>query len=154
MTIQELYNFPKTKFNNQGVNIETGQFFLELIEEIERDFHNNHPICFANHLFANSSTMILFNQSLDAEEDENCGMDLINGEIDLDANLAIEEYSELKTIYAIGSKIEENEDEPIFLVVNDKISDGIIVLKYIPDDDSEEIEISEPVITELIKERL
>jgi len=154
MIIQELYNFPKTKFNNQGVNTETGQFFLELIEEFERDFHDNHPICFANHLFANSSTMILFNQSLDVNEDENCGMDLINDEIDLDANLAIEEFSELQTIYAIGSKIKHNEDEPIFLVVNDKISDGTIVLKYIPDDDSEDIEIPEPIVQELIIERL
>ena len=149
MITQELYNFTKNKFNDKGVTTETVQFFLELIEEFELDFHNNHPICFANYLFADSSTMILFNQSLDAEEDENCGMDLINDEIDLDANLAIEEFSELKTIYAIGSKIKQNEDEPIFLMVNDKISDGTIVLKYIPEDDSEEIE-PEPVITELI----
>ncbi|MBN2634835.1 MAG: hypothetical protein JXR61_01100 [Prolixibacteraceae bacterium] len=154
MIIHELYNFPKNKFNAKGINTETGQFFLELIEEFERDFHTKHPTCYANHLFANSSTMILFNQSLDAEEDENCGMDLINAQIDVDANLAIEEHSEIKTIYAIGSKIEQNEDEPIFLVVNDKISNGTIVLKYIPDDDLEETEIPEPVVTELIKERL
>jgi hypothetical protein len=32
------------------------------------------------------------------------------------------------------------------LGANDKISDGIIVLKYIPDDNSEDIEIPEPVV--------
>jgi hypothetical protein len=53
------------------------------------------------------------------ESDFDFGMELIDGEIDIDTNLAIEEFSEEKTVYAIGSQFHDDEDNPLFLIKND-----------------------------------
>ena len=90
--------------------------------------------------------MNLFNQALDMEENQKCGMDLIDGRVDLETNLEIETYSEIQTVYAIDSEIEENKEEPVFLVIDDKIGDSKIKLKYLPDDDSRENETPEKVV--------
>ena len=154
MFYQEYYKFKPEDIDQQGFHIKTQQWFMDLIGEFEHDFHDKFPTCFANHLFANLTTMALIDKALNLDKNESSGMDLIDGEIDLDANLAMEEFSNDSTVYAIGSKIEENEDEPIFLVRNDKIYNGAIVLKYITDEDSEDIELTEPVLHELINEHL
>ena len=151
MVLQEIYSFEMHKFDDEGVNAETGQYFMELIGEYERDFHEKHPIYFANYLFANDSAMNMFNRALDMEEDQKCGMDLIDGEIDLETNMEIETYSDIRTVYAIGSEMKENE-EPVFLIIDDKIGDGKIILKYIPDDDnSREYETPEIVVNDRIR---
>jgi hypothetical protein len=151
MQIQETYNFSAKDYNEEAFDVTTGEFFLELISRFENHFHDNHPFCYANYLFANSSTMFLFNRALDLAPDELSGMDMIDGKIDIEVNLEIEKFSKTKTIYAIGSNIKENEEEPLFLVINDKLTDGTIILKYIPDNDSEgnnnEL-INDPLITE------
>ena len=108
MSLQEIYNFPNDKFDSEGVNIITGQHFMELIGEFERYFHKKHPLYYANYLFANNSTISLFNQALNMEENQKCGMDLINNEIDLETNFEIEAYSKIQTVYAIDSEIKEN----------------------------------------------
>lgn len=94
--------------------------------------------------------MNIVNKAFNMNDDESCGMELIDGEVDIDTNLEIEKFSSTKTVYAIGSKITENEDEPIFLVTNDGISDGIVLLKYIPDDeDLDEDKVLEPVLKDV-----
>lgn len=138
MIIQEYYKFKKNEFDENGVHIKTQKWFMDLIKEFEEDFHNRFPHCFANHLFASSSTMLLINKAMNLDFNESCGMDLIDGEVDMEVNMEIENHSEMTTVYAIGSKLEENEEEPIFLISNDEISDELIVLKYIPDDDDSE----------------
>ena len=151
MFYQEYYSFKKNDYDHQGFHVETEQWFMDLIGEFEQDFHNKFPTCYANHLFANHSTMNLINQAMNLADNENSGMDLIDGEVDLDANLAMEEFSDEKTVYAIGSKIEENEDEPIFLVIDDKLSNGLVLLKYIDDDESEETEktLGDNILTQI-----
>ena len=151
MIAQEIYKFNRNNYNDDGFNIEDGSFLMDTVKEWEMDFHKKHPVCYANYLFSNDSTMILFNKCLNLDSNENCGMDLIEGQIDLDTNLKIEEYSQSKIIYGIGSEIEENKDEPLFLVINEKIIDGTVVLKYIPDDDSDEVEIPVPTESDKIK---
>lgn len=47
-------------------------------------------------------------------------------------------YSKRKTIYAIGSEIEQNKDEPLFLVIDNEITDGKFILKYIPNSEQAE----------------
>ena len=76
---------------------------------------------------------------MDAGEDTgyDFGMDLIDGEIDIDTNLEIEKFSKLKTVYAIGSMLQDKEDDPIFLVKNDSLGEEILVIKYTPDDDGD-----------------
>lgn len=142
---QEYYSFNNGDFDHQGFHRKTDQWFMDLIGEFEADFHNKFPTCYANHLFANHNTMTLINKAMDLADNESSGMDMIEGEVDLDTNLAMEEFSEESTIYAIGSKIEENEDEPILLIFNNKLSDGLILLRYIDDDESQDDEEPVPV---------
>jgi len=150
MFFLEYYNFNKNKFSKDGFHIDTEQWFMDLIGEFEVDFHNKFPSCYANHLFANDSTMKILDKAMQLDDDESCGMELIDGEIDLDTNLKIENYSDIQTTYAIGSKIPENEDEPLLLITNEKVSDGVIILKYISEEDTEETKVLDPII---VKER-
>ena len=147
MFYQEYYKFNPKDFDHQGFHVETQQWFLYLIGEFEKDFHDKFSACYANHLFANYTTMKLIDKAMNFDEVGSSGMDLIDGEVDLDANMEMEKYSETKTVYAIGSRIAENEDEPVFLVINNKLSDGLLLLKYIDDDESDEVQkpVREPV---------
>lgn len=145
MDLQEYYKFQPNDYYDDGFHYETGKWFMDLIKEFEHEFNKKFPYYFANYLFANSSTMLIINKAMDLNSDISSGMDLIDGEINLDANLEIEKYSRIGTVYAIGSKITTNEDEPIFLVIDDEIANGLILLKYISDDDSKDFEILPPV---------
>lgn len=80
--------------------------------------------------------MILLDVCFDLEKEGEYefGMDAIDGKVDVDANMDMEEHSNRKTIYAIGSEIKENEDESIYLAADDALSEGIVLLKYISDD--------------------
>lgn len=149
MFFQEYYKYNPKDFDRQGFNTKNNQWFMDLIGEFEHDFNDKFPTCYANHLFANHVTMEIINHAMDLANNESSGMDLFDGEVNLDANLAIEEFSYESTVYAIGSKIEENEDEPIFLVVNDKLSDGLILLRYIDDNEIDEIE--EPAVVTILE---
>ena len=149
MTFTETNNFQGYKYDNHGFHIDNGVFFLDTLKEWEIDFHSKHPICFANHLYANNSTMVLLNKCLILSSNESCGMELINGEIDFETDDLISKYSKINTIYGINSEIQVNKDEPIWLIIDDKIMDGTVKLKFIPDDDPDENEI--PVPTERIK---
>jgi len=153
MVISEIYNFQLNQYDKEGVNTETGVYFMLQIKEWEIDFHKKHPLYFANTLTANTSFMILLNHCLDLGTHEQCGMDLIDGEIDLDANLEMESHSDVQTIYAIGSEIEENSEEPILLVVNDSLPDGTVVLEYSPDDDGDRIVEPIPVVSDTVRSR-
>ena len=66
-------------------------------------------------------------------------------------NLKIEEYSKRQTTYAIGSNLDQ--DEPMFLVIDDSMVDGMVILKYVPDSDGSEIGPEVPVETEKLKVR-
>jgi hypothetical protein len=151
MTAEEIYKFNNNNFKKTGFHSETGQWFLDLIAEFETKFHNKFPDFYANHLFANNSTMKIINKAFNMDDDENCGMELIDGEVDIDINLEIEKFSDTKTVYAIGSKITENEDEPILLVTNDNLQEGMLLLKYISDDeDMDKEEEFAPVLMDVI----
>ena len=65
-------------------------------------------------------------------------MELLDGEIDIDKNLAVEKHSKRTTVYAIGSTVQDNSDEPLFLVRDEDMADGMVILKYIPENDDED----------------
>ena len=138
--MQEIYRFNINDFDETGVNKTNGEFFLELIKKWEQDFYRRFTPFKATHLFSNQNTMNLIDRCLDLKKNEKSGMDLIDGEINIDTNLKVEEYSQYHTIYAIGSEIEGNEDEPLFLVIEDKKTDGFVRLKYINENGDEDIE--------------
>ena len=145
MIIERSYYFKKEDYNIDGFNKYNNELFTDFIRECETDFHNQTLIFFANCFYANDSTMILIKKCHYCDENEDFGMDLIEGEIDEDTNLAIEKYSKRKTVYAISSVY--SLDEPIFLIIDDKIRDGKFILKYIPndDEDNEDIDTNPPI---------
>ena len=147
--MEQLYKFNSRDYNAEGINLKDGQFFMDVIGGWEKDFHDRYfPYC-STHLFANVSSMILIKNCFDLESTEDCGMD---GEYDLDTNLKLEDRSKRTTIYGIGSKLDE--DEPLLLVRDETMEDGVILLKYIPDDDEGEEDSPEvPVESDQLRVR-
>ncbi|MCK9424363.1 MAG: hypothetical protein M0Q38_17400 [Bacteroidales bacterium] len=150
--MEKHYKFNKWDFDENGANTKDGSFFLEVIGEWERDFHDRYYPFFSNYLFSNASTMILVKNCFILEPNEDCGMELINGNVDLDTNLKIDSHSKRHTIYAVGSRLDE--DEPIYLVIDESMVDGMVILKYIPDNDNEDAGEDVPVQSERIKSKL
>lgn len=149
MIISETYQFKRSDYDKDGFNLHDGELFSEFIQDCEKEFHKKNGLYYANHLFANNLTMLLFKRCHFDTQDEDYGMELIEGKIDLDTNLAIETHSERSTIYAIGSQADD--DEPLWLIVDDNVKDETFELKYIPeDDDGEEAENNIPVEPEYI----
>lgn len=138
---EEKYYFIRKDYNKDGFNINTGVFFLDYIGDCENDFYHKYHFKCANCLFANVSTMYLIKCCLYTDEDDDFGMDLIEGKINLDANLEIEKHSKRKTTYAIGSKVKGNEEEPLFLIIDESLADGEFVLKYIDEDSGKDDKI-------------
>jgi hypothetical protein len=146
--IEEQYKFNRTDFNEHGMSTVIDEFFLDLIKKWEDDFHDRYSPFFANYLFGNASTMILANQCLVTDPNEDLGMELIEGEIDLDTNLKIENYSKRPTIYALGSN--HDLDEPLYFIRDESMADGMVILKFIPEDDDEDFGLDIPVDAEKV----
>jgi hypothetical protein len=150
--------FSKTDYTPAGEHISSGKIIFELQKEWEELFHNKFNPIYANVIEGHPLAMqrlTIYNE-LGESSNYDFGMELINGEIDIDANLEIEKYSESDTIYAVGSQYQFDEDGdgvPIFLIKNNKLKDDILVLKYVPDDD-EKGSIEEIPVNILEKERL
>ena len=53
------YKFSKWDFDENGTNIKDGRFYLDVIGNWERDFHDRFHPFFSNCLVGNASTMIL-----------------------------------------------------------------------------------------------
>lgn len=140
--------FKKTNFSPDGVNLLNGKFILDIQSEWERDFHNKFNPYYANLLTGHPLAMKRLTEYLavDRSKDSNAdfGMELIDGQIDIDTNLAIEKFSQTKTIYAIGSRFQAD-DEPIFLIKNEHLSEEILVMSYYSDSEEEDEKESVPV---------
>ncbi len=132
MEVQKNYNFTPAQFDDDGKNA-SGQLFSEIIGSWEQDFHKEFAPYFASHLYANAATLNILKRCHTETDLYDFGMD---GDMDLDTNLEIESHSARNTVYAIGSKISGNADEPIFLTMVNMIPNGIAILKYQPDDDN------------------
>jgi len=151
--MEQHYKFNIVEFNEEGNSTRVEECFLDLIRKWEDDFHDRYTPFFANYLFANASTMTLAYKCLVTEPNEDLGMELINEEIDLDTNLKIENYSKRCTIYALGSN--HDLDEPLYFIRDESMSDGMVILKYVPDMDNDDETVGPeiPVETEKIKAR-
>jgi hypothetical protein len=145
MILKKEYRFPHDKFDEDATNTFNGEFFLDFLKACEGDFHEDFPMFFANYLMGNGSTMHLLRRSFRIEEDEYFGMEMTNGQIDYDAGLELDKFSKTKTVYAIESYEEDNKEAPLFLIIDDTLKDGRLVLKYIPDDEDKDEEQGEPV---------
>jgi len=139
MSINKKYYFKKNDYNQDGFHKTKDDYlFLDFIRECESDFSQEYYPFFGNGLFANLSTMNLIKSCSNFDDNEIIGMESLDGEVDIDLNLKLENESELRTVYAIGSSIKGKEDEPVWLVVDDNLTDSEIILKYVPDDGNED----------------
>ncbi len=150
--------FNKSDFSPDGEHINSGKIIFKLQKDWEESFHSKFNPLYANVIEGHPLSMQRLTHFYDYGKSSNYdfGMELIDGEIDIDTNLAIETYSESKTIYAIGSQYHFDEDGdgvPLFLVKNDKLKDDILLLIYVPDDDKNDIDEEMPIYTRE-KERL
>jgi hypothetical protein len=143
--MQQLFTYNHNKFDNEGINQATSEFFLEIIKDWEKEFNQEHTPLKATHLFANIDTMTLIGKCLDLDKSTKAGMDIIDDKIDIETNTKIEEHSEFATIYAIGSGIKENEGEPLYLVADSSISENQVILKHISNDEKDEVPTDIPV---------
>ena len=141
--VEQHYKFDRMDFNEDGAHSKDGKLFITLVREWEVDFNERNFPFFSNYFYGNASTMILLQNCFVLEPDEDFGMELIDDKIDLDTNLEIENYSKRRTTYALGSK--NDEDEPLFFIRDERMVDGMAILKYIPErDDDDTLPTPEP----------
>jgi hypothetical protein len=140
MEIRERYYFSSFEFDANGRRRTDGTPFREIVKDFERDFRKRHPSHFASFLFANNRTMLLLQYSCDADENAIYGMNVIEGDFDPETNYNIEKDSKYKIVYGIDSAYSQiNEDAyPLTLLIDDKIPDGMVVLKYLDDDQNDD----------------
>jgi hypothetical protein len=147
MEIKETYYFSPNDFNVKGRHRMNDKTFREVVKEFERDFHKRHPSHFGIYLFANKNTMLLLQYSCDADANLIYGMDLIDGEFDPATNWKIENHSQYTTVYAIDSAYSfeaysDNEFKdgayPLTLLIDDRLSNGTLLLKYLDDDEADD----------------
>lgn len=135
-----VFSFRKADFSDDGTHLPTDRFIMELQRDWEESYHNKYSPLFANTIEGHPSAMLRLTRYMDAGEKTayDFGMELVDGEIDIDTNLEIEKFSKYRTVYAIGSMLPDKEDDPIYLVKNDGLGEEILVLKYTPDDEEGE----------------
>lgn len=149
-SIELIVSFRATEFSNNGTHIQKDKFILNLLREWEEIFHNKFNPFIANAIEGHPSAMLRLTKYMDTGEGTNYdfGTELIDGGLNIDTNLAIEKFSKFNTVYAIGSQMYDEKDEPILLIKNDSLKEDILVLKYIPDNDGNENEfVNIPVDT-------
>lgn len=137
-----IISFKAAEYTDDGTHIPSNKFIMELQRDWEVAFHNKFDPYYANKIEGHPSAMLrltkYFEQGEETEHD--LGMELINGKEDVNTSFEIEEYSKYKTVYAIGSQLHDDEDEPLFLIKDPTLEENILVFKYVPDDDDEDEE--------------
>jgi len=143
--------FKKSDFSDDGTFLPSGKFIMELQRDWEESFHNKFNPMYANTIEGHPAAMLRLTKYMESGEETeyDFGMDLIDGEVDMDTNMEIEKFSKYQTVYAIGSQFHDNEDEPLFLIKDDRLGEEILVLKYVPDEEGDQ-DVNEPVPVEKV----
>ena len=145
--MEKIIPFKKADYTDDGTHITSDKFIMDLQKEWEEAFHHQFNPYFANAIEGHPSAMLRLTKYMASDEDDSntdFGMELIDGEIDIDTNLAIEKFTKTQTVYAIGSQFHDDEENPLFLIKNENLSEEILVLKYIADDGEDEETIPVP----------
>ena len=84
-----IISFQKGDFSEDGTNNFSGKFILDVQRDWEESFHNKFAPFYANVIEGHPLAMLRLTKYMDAgeETDYDFGMELINGEIDIDTNL-------------------------------------------------------------------
>ena len=90
--------FNKSDFTPDGEHISSGKIIYELQKEWEESYHYKFKPFYANVIEGHPLAMQRLTVYSDMGEQTNYdfGMELIDGKIDIDTNLEIETYSEIK----------------------------------------------------------
>lgn len=135
--MEKTYHYNRSDYRLDGFHKTKRDFnFSDFLLECEMDFHEEFKPLYANVMCAGSATFTLLKASF-CDDDLEFGMESIDGEIDMEMNYELEKYSSKATVYALGSRIKENYDEPIFLVTDDSFPNDCFSLKYSPDRDDD-----------------
>lgn len=134
LSFEKTYHFCMDDFDDKGKN-SYNKYFDDLIAEWEEDFANTYNPYFANEMIGNYSVMNLLKISMQMEEHQDMGT-LISENFNL--SLKLDDHSERQTIYAIGSRISGNFDNPLFLTIDPTMNNGEVYLKYNSDNDDNE----------------
>ncbi len=147
MDLELIIPFKKEQFTPDGTQVNSGKFIIELQEDWEDSFYNKFKPIFANVIEAHPLAMMRLTQYFECsmDSDFDFGLESIEGEIDIEINLRMENFLEKQTVFAVGSQLKENDDEPLFLVKNENLKMDILVFKYVQDNDSTEIDKTTPV---------
>jgi hypothetical protein len=137
MNFERIFRIDLQRFDESGCSAE-GDYLPDLLEMFEREFHSYFRPVIANYLFASAATLQALRRSYETEEHEYFGMELINGVIDFEASLEMDKYSQTQTVYAIGSSVSTGEEEPLYLIIDDTLTDGTMILRYLPDEDDDD----------------
>ena len=137
MTLERIFRFDLQSFDESGCNAK-GEYLPDLLELFEREFHSDFMPVSANYLFASAATLQALRRSYEIDDNEYFGMELINGVIDFEASLEMDKYSTIQTVYAIGSSLNQDEEEALYLIIDDTLADGTMILRYIPDEDDDD----------------
>ena len=156
MEIKRTYCFSPRDFDINGKRVSDGIPFREILKGFEYDFHSRHSNYYALFLFANMQTMLLLARSCNANKNMIYGMDLIgvDGDFEPNINHRIEEASNKKNIVVYGidsafmpldengiSRIDEEKMiYPLTLLIDNNLNDGILHLKYLDDDNTNDDE--------------
>ena len=145
MVVQHKYSFSK----HEDVRI--------AIRLSEQEFHKSHAPLYANHLFCNSFAMskiekhlieyypertaiVIFDDMHDNQREKlnngaiTCGYELDDGKIDVEATYQIAKHSQ--NAVAIG--FDAINDDDLILVRDDRLSDNLFILMYVPDNDEDD----------------
>lgn len=138
MILELKFKYHPEEFDDEGFSLMNDSSIFDLFHEWENDFHEAYFPFVANCLFANYPSMMIIEKGLECKPDERCGMELINGKVDIDANMEMMSFSEYTTVFALASELENHKEEPIYLVIDDNLRNDTIILKYISDVDDDD----------------
>ncbi len=144
--MEKIIPFKKNDYTPSGTHIASGKFIDEMQRDWEAVFYNQFKPYYANVLEGHPAAMLRLTRYWEGDKPEyDFGMEQIDGGIDINTNLEIENFSNTQTVYAIGSQLHNDEDNPLLLVKIENLSEEILVLKYVPDDDETNEEERIPV---------
>ena len=129
MRLERKYHFDPSKFSKDSELL-----FSEYIQECEQAFYSEFMPYHANHLKGNRSVMVKIREAyMDDEDEYRFGLD--DG-LSIEESLKMDVYSDHLTVYAIGSF--SDIDEPLFLMTDNALADGELILFYSPVDDEDD----------------
>lgn len=162
MEIKETYRFFPRDYDRAGRRKFDGVPFREVLKEFEYDFHVRHPDCYAQFMLANIGVMSILARSCNANANMIYGIELIDGEFDIDFNFIMEEASDRSNVvvYAIDSAYMTYDESglpiiddifPLGLVVDGDLGEGVLQLQGSDDDDSDDESLTtKPVNIDMI----